>query len=230
LESARLGLAAEHPDRTGPPRRPALADAPMRRCALAKLYSGRLPPILTRRLRDGAPDGDRQAVFNALIAHYRLTGKWEDFQREPKGSPLRSSKEAASWRELALLLAQDFIKACHPTFKFKIIDKLDEFQDWVAAGGSKQDFPSDSTKFYQAQLVEVIQKREAESGKSRAWVFCWFANEAPAATSNSKEANDRHLLLPRPYRKRGTSGSLKQAYNSIPRAVRNNPRGSLPRR
>jgi hypothetical protein len=60
LESARLGLAAEHPDRTGPPRRPALADAPMRRCVLAAKQ-----PI--DRALNGAPLNSRQANFVAVL-------------------------------------------------------------------------------------------------------------------------------------------------------------------
>ena len=100
-------------------------------------------------------------------------------------------------------------------------------EDWWKAGGTLIGGPGDFTAFYQAQFAKVIEAKKGELRKSRAWVFGWFANEN--ARTSPGEAAKRRELLPRPYRKRQTSGSLRQAFNSIPLQVRKDPDACLPR-
>ena len=80
--------------------------------------------------------------------------------------------------------------------------------------------------FYQAQLVCLLQEQARLKERSLAWVFRWFANKEE--TKGLKGEEKRNSLLPRPYRRRLTAKSLKQAYNSIPRPVRDKPYEYLP--
>jgi hypothetical protein len=194
---------------------------------VVKTNFGPFPPVLMRRLRDDAPEGEKRAVFEALIAHYRLTDELRAMTGEPNGSPLKSKYGLTFWSGLAGRLMFDFVPAYRLKKPKSTKGRSEVIEDWSDAGGSLLGWPDDATSFYQAQLVEVIKSRQVESGKSRAWVFRWFANEV--AVTTPAEATRRRSILPRPYRKRGTSGSLKEAYSRIPRVVRASPKDYLPK-
>lgn len=185
-----------------------------------------LPEILRRRVPDEASDAEKQAAFDAVVAHYNLTERYTAFMGAPNGSTLRAPAAVAFWCELAVKLMFDFIPAYHLGKPGRRRNTTGNAVDWIAAGGGVLGVPADLTAFYQAQLVQRIEARMSESGQSKAWVFRWFANEVAITTPH--EAAARRALLPRPYRKRGTSASLKEAFNSIPKSVRLNPKEFLP--
>ena len=56
-------------------------------------------------------------------------------------------------------------------------------------------------------------------------VFRWLANEIEKAPE--VKARQRMAMLPKCFRARTTSGSLKEAFDSIPKAVRDNPANYL---
>jgi hypothetical protein len=101
--------------------------------------------------------------------------------------------------------------------------------DWMHAGGNVLNFFDDLPQrqhFYQAQLVRLIQEQERQKDRPREWVFRWFANKEEI--KGSKEKERRTSLLPRPYRKRSTAISIREAFNSTPGAVRKRPFDYLP--
>ena len=193
---------------------------------MCKPFSGPLPAILKRRFNFGSSAQDRQVVFEALIEHYCRPGKHHEHTRE-MSSPREEAGATASWQALAEALMFDFIPAYQPK-----VSKTNKhiLLDWMDAGGSVSAFMADSARcyrhFYQAQLVWLIQEQARQKGCPRAWVFRWFANEVE--TQGPKEEARRISLLPRPYRKRSTEKSLKQAFSSIPSFVRKRPHEYLP--
>ena len=226
-QSARLGLAAEHPD----PYRAAAptfnADAPCRKCVMCKPYSGPLPAILRRRFKPGRSADDRQAVFKALVERYRPTEKSEEMLPKTKGLVPEDRAGSLFWQTLAQSLMFDFIPAYQPQLS-EVTKHI--LLDWISAGGTVEAFMADDARyhrhFYQAQLVRLIQEQGRQKDRPQAWVFRWFANEVE--TQGPKEKERRISLLPRPYRGRSTAISLKQAYMSIPRPVRMKPYDYLP--
>jgi hypothetical protein len=192
---------------------------------MCKPFSGPLPAILKRRFNLGSSAEDRRAVFQALVEHY-----WQKHHETPreKMDPSRENAAATiSWQALAEALMFDFIPAFQPKLSKTNSHIL---RDWMNAGGSISTFMADFDRyyrhFYQAQLVWLIQEQVRQKDRSRAWVFRWFANEVE--TQGPKEKERRTSLLPRPYRKRFTEKSLKQAFNAIPRSVRERPCDYLP--
>ena len=157
---------------------------------------------------------------------YRLSKEHLEMLREANNSSHENVAGTVFWRGLAKALMHDFIPAYQPK-----LSKADKhiLLDWMDAGGGVSHFFSDPRfrrHFYQAQLVWLIQGQEVQKDRSRAWVFDWFANKEE--TQGPKEAKRRTSLLPRPYRQRLTPKSLKQAFTSIPRSVRERPDQYLP--
>jgi hypothetical protein len=194
---------------------------------MCKPHSGPLPAILKRRLKSGVSAEEEEAVFKALVEHYRLSEQHDEMLRKVKGLARDYSAESAFWRTLAKSLMLDFIPAY-----WRKLGKAEGqlLLDWMKAGGSVESFFAGSSRnhrhFYQAQLVWLIQEQGRQKDRPQAWVFRWFANEVE--TQGPKEKERRISLLPRPYRGRSTAISLKQAYMSIPRPVRKKPYDYLP--
>lgn len=185
----------------------------------------KLPPILKKRIRDDATEAERIVVFNALVTHYRLADRFTELMKEPAGDQ-KQVLATMFWSDLAMQLLFDWIPAYYLMPPGRRKGANSSSLDWIDAGGSFLLQPKDIEAFYQAQFVELIAKRVAETRRSRNWVFQWFANEQ--AVAGNKEAMLRRQMLPRPFRNRATSQSLRQAFNSIPKAVRQNPRAYLP--
>lgn len=184
----------------------------------------RLPLSLGKRLKKGATEEDRKAQWEALVGHYRLAKEWQALSAESS-----VERRAVFWERLATRLLLDFV----PGFTLAASGRKARFgevhpEDWSEAGGSLLGFPDDMTAFYQAQLVELIARLEAEKGKSREWVFRWLANEIEKVGPH--KAAERRAMLPRPYRTRKTAKSIRVALGSIPREVRDNPAAHLPSR
>lgn len=188
---------------------------------------GRLPKLLRNPPKRGRSKRENQAVFDALLDHYGLTDVFASLASEQDvARQLELSIDL--WSKLTIKLLNDFI----PAYRLSAIGRpktfgKPEITDWISAGGGPFACPSDMTSFYQAQFVEVVTKLEQAKSKSRAWVFLWLANETEKVGPQQAEA--RRAMLPRPYRKRGTSRSLRQAFNAIPRSVRSSPMDHLPR-
>jgi hypothetical protein len=184
----------------------------------------RMPAILKRRIRDDAPDDETHEPWWALMEHYGLRTKLRALLDAPAGDE-KQVLATEFWSDLALCLLCDFVPAYRnqKPGRHKTAGNL---TDWINAGGSELQAPAELTSFAQAQFAFAIAEQQRQSGESRAWVFKWFANEV--ATTTPSKAVARRELLPRPYRKRTTSGSLKQAFNDIPSPVRENPSKFLP--
>jgi hypothetical protein len=193
---------------------------------VCKPYLVRLPAILRRRLKLGSFAYEQPAALKALVEHYRLSDRYYEMLRGTKGLSPENSAGAVFWRSLAQLLMLDFIPVFQP--KLSEADKH-LLSDWIDAGGTLETFMDDPARhqhFYQAQLVCLLQEQARLKGRSLAWMFRWFANKEETQGLKGKEK--RNSLLPRPYRRRLTAESLKQAYNSIPRPVREKPYDYLP--
>jgi hypothetical protein len=104
FESARLGLAAEHPDPYRAAAPTTFTGAPIRRCSMATTRADRhLPLILNRRTKS---DAERQAAFDALVVHLELTKKLERFRRARKGRGDKHEAAADFFMSLAYGLMQ----------------------------------------------------------------------------------------------------------------------------
>lgn len=183
------------------------------------------PPALLKPQH--AYSGDRAArdCIELLGLHYGLNSLSGQFH-DPSLAP---EERAKRWMNLALRLARDLVPAFRPGVRKDRKRDTDFPDDWIAAGGSViPGFGKNPRTFYQAQFVEAIAAKQVEMGQSRAWVFKWFANEV--ATTTPAKARERLESLPRRYRNRTKSGSLKEAFMSIPLEVRQNPRAYLPQR
>ncbi len=191
---------------------------------MTKQHSGPFPPILRRRLKKGVSAEEREPVFKALVEHYRLSYEHQAMLQKAKGLSPDTTARGVFWERLARSLMFDFVPAYRPN---KPDGQL--LLDWMHAGGNVMSFFDDLPRrqhFYQAQLVGLIQDQARRKDRSREWVFRWFANEEE--TGGPKESSRRTSLLPRPYRKRKTAESIREAFNSIPGAVRKRPFDYLP--
>lgn len=74
------------------------------------------------------------------------------------------------------------------------------------------------TQFYQAQLVEIIAKLETKKSESKEWLFRWLPTEIEKDVPH--RAAERRALPLRPCRARKTATSIREAFGSIPREVR----------
>jgi len=199
---------------------PLNADAPAEVPMPSK--KARLPSILLKPPKQKPSEAESKAAFNALLEHYNLTNIFEAVT-DAGSLEDRREQEIVFYSKLASSLLRDFVPAFgkhggRPT-RFKKADVM----DWIEAGGSGFTCPRDMTPFHQAQLVAVIQRLEAEKGQSREWVFRWL-------TEKKSGHEERRSLLPRLYRGRTTAKSLREAFNGIPKAVRDNPSSFLPTR
>lgn len=178
--------------------------------------------MLKRRPKSDVSPEERSAVFRALVEHYGLSKQHSEMRTEGA----KPTAENTFWQKLTEAMMYDFIPAYQP----KVKKDVDLLLDWVEAGGTVLPFYADFRRyrdhFYQAQLVWLIEAQVQRKDRSREWVFRWFANEEER--KGAKEQERRTSLLPTPYRRRLTSKSLRQAYNSIPRTVRENPHVYLP--
>ena len=186
---------------------------------MTKPLSGPLPAILKRRLNIGSSAEVDEDVFKALVEHYRLSEQHNETPREKMDPSRENAAATVSWRALARALMLDFIPAYQPKLR-KADGHL--LRDWMDAGGSVLNIYGHSSHyrrhFYQAQFVWLIQEQKRQKARSREWVFRWFAHEEEKI--GPKERSRRTSLLPRPYRRRSTSESPRQAFNSIPKTVR----------
>ncbi len=196
----------------------------MRRCDLAERPLVRVPnyPEILLKRRHVSDEKTLRQCVELLGMHYGLVPPFGSFA----DSSIRPEDRAYRWCALAISLARDLVPAFRTRRARRNKLDTDAHGDWIRAGGGLI-ASFDATAFYQAQFVEVIAAKEAEMKKSRFWVFRWFANEA--ATTTRQEAAKRLESLPRPYRKRTTSDSLKEAFQRIPKEVRRNPKDYLPK-
>jgi hypothetical protein len=185
----------------------------------------RMPAVLRRRIRDDAPDVETHEPWWALMQHYGLGTKFRELMDAPP-SDRKQVLATLFWSDLALCLLFDFVPAYRNQKPGRHKTATANLADWINAGGNGLQPPAELTSFTQAQFVLVIAEQQRLSGRSRAWVFKWFANEVAKTTLSQAAA--RRELLPQLYRKRTTSGSLKQAFNDIPLTVRENPTRFLP--
>jgi len=185
----------------------------------------KLPIILTRRPKN---DAERRSVFEAVAARYGLADKLKEMLSAPTDSPLKATHGQKFFAELAISLMIELFPAYRLTRPGRRKSDKEAPGDWVTAGGSMLFPPTDFSAFYQAQFVQTVERLAKEQRKSRESIFRWLANEAQVASP--KEAHARLALLPRPYQKRQTSRSLRQAFNSIPKRIRSNPNLYLPTR
>ena len=191
---------------------------------MTKQHSGPFPAILRRRLKNWVLAEEEEAVFKALVEHYRLSKEHQVMLQKAKGLVPDAAARSVFWEKLARSLMLDFVPAYRPN---KPDGQL--LLDWVHAGGDVLSFFDDlhgRQHFYQAQLVWLIQEQARRKDRPREWVFRWFANEEEI--KGPKEKERRISLLPRPYRGRLAAKSLKQAYTNIPRPVRERPYDYLP--
>jgi hypothetical protein len=191
---------------------------------MTKQHSGPFPKILRRRLKSRVLAEEEEAVFKALVEHYRLSKEHQVMLQKAKGVVPDTAARCVFWERLARSLMLDFVPAYQPN---KPDGQL--LLDWMRAGGDVMSFFDDLHRrqhFYQAQLVWLIQEQARRKDRPQAWVFRWFANEVE--TQGPKEKERRISLLPCPYRGRLTAISLKQAFMSIPRPVRMKPYDYLP--
>lgn len=173
-----------------------------------------LPSILRKRARTTA---EREAALDALATHLGLSHK-----------DVRVTLECEPHASVVAALVRFFVPAFHVVPPKERNPKEDFESDWHAAGGGLLWSLADRDAFYQAQLVQAILRLQAErKGASRSHVFRWLANEVQRTTPG--EASKRLENLPRRYRSRRTSGSLKQAFDSIPSDVRRDPAAYLPK-
>jgi hypothetical protein len=165
---------------------------------------------------------DAETCIDLLAGYYKLP-------HPPRNLSPGVRASEVWWRCLALNLASDFIPAFQEPAR-RGRSAHGAISDWQIASGLSSGDPTaqELRRFYQAQLVEVISDRMRKAHKPRSWVFKWFANEIEKV--DKRRAEERRRLLPSIYRKRTTSGSLRQAFNSIPRSVRQNPSIFLPPR
>jgi hypothetical protein len=100
--------------------------------------------------------------------------------------------------------------------------------DWARISGGPPGLLADPTSFYQALFVQTInQICEQRKWQQRMKAFRWLASESEK-TGGQAEAQRRRHLLPRPFRDRKTSRSLKNAFDLIPKEIRDHPERHLP--
>ena len=162
------------------------------------------------------------ALWSALLDSYGVRREWVAAAQAPD-----AARSARFWEVLATKLIHDWIPAYRPTkagrpSRFGAPNP----DDWYAAGGGLISWPDDMTSFYQAQLVQLVSRLEAEKKQSKEWVFRWLANEQSVV--GPRQAAERIKMLPRPYRQRTTSGSIREAFGKVPDHVRENPAAHLP--
>lgn len=195
--------------------------------AKSKSALERLHPLLkkrpSRREDRGSDEARYSAMWAALIDTYGVKDKWIATSRAPADMSLSS----AFWEALATKLVIDWIPSYRPSEAGRPARFGEPHpEDWYAAGGGLITWPNDMTSFYQAQLVQLVSRLEAEKNQSKEWVFQWLANEQ--AVVGPHQAAERRKMLPRPYRQRKTSASIREAYGRVPDHVRANPAAHLP--
>lgn len=192
---------------------------------MTKQHSGPFPAILRRRLKSRVLAEEEGAVFKALVEHYRLSKEHQVMLQKAKGLVPDTAARSVFWEKLARSLILDFVPAYRPNKP-----DVQLLRDWVHAGGEVLNFFADLPRrqhFYEAQFVGLIQDQARRKGRPREWVFRWLANEEEI--KGPKEKERRTSLLPRPYRRRSTALSIREAFNRIPKAVRERPFDYLPR-
>lgn len=205
-----------------------------------KKRARKLPEILSRKSKFWTGSFvDSANCVEALGKYYQvepaqnrshdLGGALSEYDWRQKAIEL--AREASYWRDLAFKLAADvapaFLKPNHVPEPMPVEELLRFAEDWEAAGGTDHEaIPRDPNSFYQAQFVLTVRSIAAKHKKSERWAFQWFANKQVVTTP--EKAKERLALLPGPYRARRTAGSLKEAFDTIPKHVRDNPTAFVP--
>ena len=192
----------------------------MRRCSLPK-RKPELPPLLRQRRKPGESPEVATKRFWELLQFFGGMEEAEAFSKYPEGSSEALAYHLALYARLAHGLLAYYVKAYQPTGRPFVT-----VEDWVAAGGPAGFVNEASPHFYKAQLAQLVHRLEKDHGKGKDWVFRWLANEE--AIRGPREAQRRLDMLPSRYRRLRTSGSIKNAYMRIDRAVRQRPEVYLP--
>jgi hypothetical protein len=182
-----------------------------------------LPPLLrVRRAPNESPEVAAQR-FQQLLNFCDAAKEAQQFLAHPEGSKEAMFWHLAMYASIARGLLRHFVKAYEPPKQRSI-----SVEDWMKAGGAPMYVSEASPHFYQAQLAQLIHRLDGEHKKGRDWVFRWLANEE--AVTTGKAAERRLAMLPARYKRLRTSGSIRVAYNRIPKHVRANPEAHLPLR
>jgi hypothetical protein len=178
-----------------------------------------LPSILKRRTKSPA---EKQAALNAL---FEYAGLADEHARFDSNDPQEVTQLLA---KLGLNLTRKLIPAFRPSRAGGNSRMSAEFYEDLQKAGAVWGLlgPSVSPdEFYGAQFAQVIEQLRQEKGRKRMQVFRWLANEIEKVPE--VKARQRMAMLPKCFRARTTSGSLKEAFDSIPKAVRDNPANYL---
>ena len=174
-----------------------------------------LPPILRKRARTPA---ERRAALDALVGYLGLSVR-----------RLAEMEEVPRYAAFARALMER-IPAFRPP-PSRPASRIDEalfVSDWAAISGGPPGLLADPTSFYQALFVQAInQICEERKWRQRIKAFRWLAFEDEKIGGQSEAQRRRHLV-PRPFQDRRTSRSLKNAFDLIPKAIRDHPERHLP--
>jgi hypothetical protein len=174
-----------------------------------------LPPILRKTART---PNERRAALDALVGFLGLSVR-----------RLAEMEAAARYAALARALMER-IPAFRPP-PSRPSSRMDDgsFVDaWAEISGGPPGLLADPTSFYQALFVQTInQICQERKWRQRMKAFRWLAFE-DEKTGGKGEAQRRRDLLPRPFQGRRTSRSLKNAFDLIPKAIRDHPDRHLP--
>jgi hypothetical protein len=191
---------------------------------MAKPYRGPLSTSLRKRIEDKG--GAQRYPFREVCERYGMMRAFGDFWQSSDDSPDYLQLSNRFWAKLALNLLLDFVPAFRSR-KRKLGKKdVADIDAWIAAGGSFDNCPNDLTQFHQALFVKAICEIASEKNQSQRWVFEWLHNKREV--TGPKGAAERLARLPRHVRHYRSCGSLREAFYSIPRAVRKAHQNYLP--
>lgn len=182
-----------------------------------------LPPLLRIKPAPNEPPEVAAQRFEQLLNFCDATNELKQSLAHPEGSKEALVWQLAMYARIARGLLRHYVKAYEPEKQRSI-----SVEDWLKAGGAPMYISEASPHFYEAQLAQLIHRLDSEHKKGRDWVFRWLANEEAITTPNAAE--HRLAMLPARYKRLRRSGSIRVAYNRIPKHVRANPEAHLPLR
>jgi hypothetical protein len=128
----------------------------------------RFPALLKLRPAKALSEHERREVFHALLEHYKLKNESDAINGIRRKTFARAQAEAWLFANLAKRLVYDFVPAYWPPRGRRGRRKKSDI-----VGGSFGGLlvaSDDSTRVYQAHLVELVNQIKAKKQKSQTWV------------------------------------------------------------
>ena len=175
----------------------------------------RFPELLKLRPTKELSEHERRHALHALLEHYELKNEFDAVSGHRRKTFARAHAEAVLFAKLARCLVSDFV----PVFGAPRGRAGRRKQSEVVGHsfGGLLITPGTVARYYQAELVDLVNQTKAKKQRSQAWVLRWLTQPK------------NRICLPLLYRNLKTAKSLNQAFKSVPKPIRDNPASYLPR-